>query len=111
MAIKQPIARRKPVNKVSPKRAAEQRVYTVQKREFLKWHPLCEAQLCGEVQNLSCDVHHIRGRAGTLYLDVRHWLAVCRPCHDWIHNNRKQAVKLGLLAPPELWNVADRTAL
>ena len=46
---------------------------------------------------LTEDVHHVRGRAGLLLFDIRHWLAVCRPCHGWIHANPKRAHELGLL--------------
>lgn len=46
--------------------------------------------------NLTDDVHHRRGRSGLLLFDIRHWLAVCRTCHDWIRDNPKKARELGL---------------
>ena len=46
---------------------------------------------------LTEDIHHVQGRAGLLLFDIRHWLAVCRSCHDFIHANPKRAHELGLL--------------
>lgn len=44
------------------------------------------------------DVHelHTRGRGGDI-LDDGNCVAVCRPCHDWIHAHPTQAGELGLL--------------
>ena len=46
---------------------------------------------------LTEDIHHVQGRGGLQLFDIRHWLAVCRSCHSWIHANPKRAHKLGLL--------------
>jgi hypothetical protein len=51
--------------------------------------PMCETD--------ASDVHHKLGREGLLLFDVRHWLPVCRPCHDWIHAHPEEAKRLGLL--------------
>lgn len=46
----------------------------------------------------SNDIHHVKGRVGSNYLDESTWLAVSRFSHDWIHSNPKRARELGLLA-------------
>lgn len=51
------------------------------------------------------DIHHKRGHDGLLYLDPRHWISVCRPCHDWIGNNVKRARELGLI---EAWGKEEK---
>lgn len=52
-----------------------------------------------EVCHTACatDVHHKLGREGLLLFDVRHWLPVCRPCHDWIHAHPIEAAARGWL--------------
>lgn len=108
MANKQPEATVKPkrkrwVTRQSKRREKEARIYQRKRRQFLKCHMRC--QCCKD--NKSEDVHHIRGRAGTLFLDARFWLAVCRPCHDDIHNPKLRAemIESEWLAGPGEWNV------
>lgn len=50
------------------------------------------------------DIHHVRGRAGPLLTDRRHFKATCRNAHDWIHAQPSLARALGLLAQPGQWN-------
>ena len=57
------------------------------------------------------DVHHSRGRAGTLLLDWRYFKGVCRCCHDWIGENPTEARAEGFLCAAGLWNVPDRTPI
>lgn len=46
----------------------------------------------------SCDVHEIKTRArGGDTLDEDNVLAICRRCHDWIHEHPSAALALGLL--------------
>ena len=52
------------------------------------------------------DVHHMRGRSGTLLRDKRFWLAVSRPGHDWIERNKEAARELGFLCARGLWGKA-----
>lgn len=74
---------------------------------FKELNPLCHAckiikldamaGSTGFVPLFTQDVHHNRGRSGLLLFDTRHWLAVCRQCHDWIGAHPDEAMKLGLL--------------
>lgn len=52
----------------------------------------------------------MRGRAGTLLIDVRFWKAVSREAHDWIQAHPVEARAEGLLCGPGEWNVAPRDA-
>lgn len=68
---------------------------------FKAAHPWC--QTCVSIDGVrpafarpTDDVHHSRGKTGLLYFDVRRFVAVCRPCHDWIHANPAKAVELGI---------------
>lgn len=98
-------APRKRIRKVSAKRAKDMRVYSVRRVEFLEKHMLCEmpwgVRRDGNAglhfsETRSCDVHH-RFKRGKFYLDESTWMAVCRPCHDWIHAHPSEARTLGLL--------------
>ena len=51
------------------------------------------------------EVHHMRGRAGSLLLDQRYWLAVSKQGHRWIHSNIEKARALGWLCELGKWNV------
>lgn len=72
---------------------------------FKREHRHCERAGCAK---LTADIHHQRGRVGTLLLDTRFWIAVCRSCHDWIAANPAQARAEGLLCAEGLWNVPAR---
>jgi len=93
---------RKRVRPVSDKRRLQGAIYRVRRLEFLREHRICEA---GPriPHHLPCDlaskdVHHSAGRTAGNYLDRSTWIAVCRPCHDWIHAHGKEARSLGLLS-------------
>lgn len=68
---------------------------------YRETHPHCACRLpcCEEATS---DVHHTDGRAGLLLFDVRHFLSVCRPCHDWIHAHPAEAAQRGWLSRNEL---------
>lgn len=73
---------------------------------LLDGHRYCEA--CWQIEwnypRPATDVHHLRGRAGSLLLNRRYWLAVCRPCHQWIGANPAKAREYRLIAPVGQWN-------
>lgn len=90
--------------------AHREKLYKKAKREYMAAHPRCEAcpVITFDPPAPSTDLHHKRGRAGTLLYDKRFFMAGCRTCHDWIHDNPAKARELGLLAPPNEWNVPPR---
>ena len=51
---------------------------------------LCEA--CQKVQwSHGVDLHHKAGRSGSNMYDPKTFMAVCRPCHMWIHEHPIEA--------------------
>jgi hypothetical protein len=86
---------RKQINKKSKKMQVLDQVYTKLRKKFMEANPMCQASLpC--CNNSSTDVHHMSGR-GKNHLIVNTWLSVCRECHNYIHDNPKEARELGLL--------------
>lgn len=81
------------LNPISPRKLGTVREYKAKAKAFRAARPICEA--CGSAPTR--DVHHKHGRHGGAYLDSSTWLAVCRPCHDWIHAHPKEAREAGLL--------------
>ena len=98
---------RRPLKKVSDKRAGEMRVYRDRKAKFLLFH--CHCFVCGEWIHLADrELHHVRGRAGKLYLDERFWEMACggmKGCHSKIHREPKWAIANGYLGGPGEWGV------
>jgi len=70
-----------PIAKRSKKRAKEERDYEKVKKAYLEVFPICEVHNCGQS---SFDIHHKKGRIGKLLIDINHFMAVCRKCHDYI---------------------------
>src|SRR6516164_948396 len=93
---------RKPLRRVSQKRQAQLKVYAKRKKVFLEEHPFCF--VCWKHKE-EMDLHHLRGRAGKLFLDERFWRAVCRACHDTIHKSIGWAMMNGYLATAGQWGV------
>ena len=81
-----------PIRKKSEKREIEEREYLKRKKEYLKESPKCQVLKC---HRNATDIHHKKGRAGSLYLDVAHWMGVCRSCHRWIEDNPAMAKAFG----------------
>lgn len=79
---------RKAIPKVSAKRKIENREYTIKRLQFLA-QP--ENQRCPITGKQTTDVHHKKGRVGTLLLDTRFWLAVSREGHKQIEENPEWA--------------------
>lgn len=80
----------------SKKRRREGRDYSERRAKFLDAHLLCQVRtpVCFGIAQ---DVHHVSGRLGSNYLDETTWLAVCRHCHDWIHQHPSEARARGWL--------------
>jgi hypothetical protein len=107
-----------PLRKVSKKRASIQGERRKLVREQLALRPQCEAgepiymyyinnfgmayererRRTDRCQGRSVDIHEplTRARGGSI-TDAANTVAVCRRCHDWIHDNPDVATSLGLL--------------
>lgn len=101
----EPPERRTRLRPVSKKREALNRARRDFVAGFLAAHPRCQAgglilpvdhrHRCGVH---SVDVHEVLTRArGGSVLDPGNCRAICRACHDWIHENPASATDLGLL--------------
>jgi len=94
VTVAKPTVKQKPISRRSPKRASEERQYSLLRIDFLIKNHMCQAHLSG-CTGTATDVHHKQGRIGKLLLDILKWLAVCRHCHDWIETHPKEAQELG----------------
>ena len=82
----------KPINKVSDKRKIENAKYLVLRIEFLG-KP--ENQKCPITGKPTTDVHHMKGRTGSLLLDTRYWVALSREGHKFVEENPEWSKKNG----------------
>lgn len=83
----------KPIANKSQKQSKLDKLYSQLRKIFLTDNPNCQAALpC--CQGGATDVHHKKGR-GKWYLVVKTWMAVCRPCHDWIETHPIEATEMG----------------
>ena len=79
------------INPFSAKRLKQMNEYRKVRIEFLKDHPKCQA-----CNFQSADqIHHKKGRTGSLLVDTKYFLAVCDDCHRFIENNPLEALKMG----------------
>ena len=90
-----PTAKSKPIPVRSQKRSKEERLYSGKRVIFLQENPMCQAHLPGICTKHATEVHHKKGRIGELLLNILFWLGVCHACHEWIENNRAEAMELG----------------
>ena len=97
--------RQKRIRRVSIKKAADLKEYYAMRARFLANVDLCE--VCHTDRPV--EIHHRRGRVGPLLTDLRHLLATCSKCHDWIHEHVEEARTLGYICEKGLWNTPDRT--
>lgn len=89
-----PLKRRTPLRKASPKRAKDMVLYRQERDAWLQTQRSCHH--CNAVGML--ELHHFRGRAGSLLRDVRFWLSLCGGCHRQVYDNPKWARANLLLA-------------
>jgi hypothetical protein len=87
--------RQKKIPPRSPKRQKEEKIYSEKRKLFLNARSMCEAHIIGICTQYATDVHHMAGRSGSLYLDEKYWLPVCRSCHTWIETHPKEARESG----------------
>lgn len=81
-------------------------VYRAIRDLFLAAEPKC--QVCANTLGRAAaddatEVHHCRGREGLLLFDVRHFAALCRSCHAWVHANPDLARAQGYLPEKGEW--------
>lgn len=87
---------KKPIKKTSDKRAKENKSYLTLREVFLK------DKFCPITGQIATQIHHKKGRIGSLLCDVRYWLAVSDEGHKKIELNpiwaKEQGYSLSRLA-------------
>ena len=82
----------KPIPKISQKRKIENAKYIVLRIEFLGKK---ENSICPVTGEKTTEIHHKKGRVGSLFLDTKFWLGVSRNGHLKIENNPEWAKENG----------------
>lgn len=82
---------KKAISKVSDKMKDLLALYMKLKGPWIKGKK-CKVKKC---KSDAEDVHHARGRTGSLLLDTQWWLPVCRTCHRRITDDSKWAIENG----------------
>ena len=101
-----PMKSRKPIRRRSLKMASKMRQYAKIRTAFLAANPLCVA--CGVLgkrqdPHPAVEIHHKRGRFGSLLLNEAYFVPVCSPGHIAIHNHPDAARSAGLLCARGEW--------
>lgn len=92
---KVPIKQKQRINSISDKQAKLNKAYSVLATQFKKDNPYCQVKQQCQGAPIS-DVHHKKGR-GKHLLDSSTWLATCRKCHTWLHDNDAEAREKGFI--------------
>jgi hypothetical protein len=91
--------KRTPLRRVSKKRAKQNRLYAVLRKEYLVAHPRCK--VCEDKQHVpiraATEIHHMNKRHGERLNDMSMWLPVCHTCHMVIEHAKKDAREVGYL--------------
>ena len=100
---KTPLKRSGSLAPVSKKRAKTNRARRKFVQEELEKRNWCEAHIAQVCTRRATEIHEpILRSAGGSILDAATSVAICRMCHRWVHDNVKEAKRLGLIktAPP-----------
>jgi hypothetical protein len=93
------IEKPKSISPVSEKRRGEMDEYARLRDAFLTAKPRCEAKLVG-CTGVSTEIHHLYSGKDRdkYYLKIGTWKAVCRNCHNFIHDHLSadEAIEMGL---------------
>lgn len=99
-----PAKPKKRIAPVSSRKRVEVERYRLEARKFIA-DARAGGIRCPLTGEMPVEVHHIRGRIGKLLRDQRYWVAMSSSGHRWIHDNPKEAMKMGLLAGRGEWGV------
>lgn len=80
------------IPKKSEKRKIDEIIYQSERVKFLM---LPENKTCPITKKPTTDVHHKKGRNGSLYLDKRYWIALSREGHKFVEENPEWAKENG----------------
>lgn len=77
-------SKQKRIPKISQKRQIENAKYSVLRIEFLGKK---ENSICPITKQPTTDIHHMKGRVGSLFLDTKYWVALSREGHKFVEEN------------------------
>lgn len=97
------IIRRRYIRRESKTKAKVNRLYRVAV-EAWKVGKRCAYPNCGK-RHIDC--HHSRGRVGSLQMDQRFWIPLCRRHHDFVADHTAKARELGLICELGKWNTPE----
>ena len=83
----------KRIKSVSDKKLIELAEYRIVRDIYLKDHPICEFYTC---DCREVELHHAKGRVGSLLTDIRYFKSLCREHHIFIEKNPVLAKEMGL---------------
>ena len=86
------------IPRVSSKKKKKDVEYLKLRERFLTENPICQVSVAGCMHG-STDVHHTYAGSNrnVFYLVQSTWKSVCRNCHNYIHENPKDARTMGWL--------------
>lgn len=79
---------------VSKKRRRQEVVYSADRRDFIRDHPICP--LTGDA---TTEIHHSAHREGEWLNIKRFWIALSSRGHKWVTDNSRAATAAGLMYP------------
>jgi len=82
----------KKIKPISDRKAEQLKIYRKERDSYLKEIDKCER--CGIEAS---EIHHKNGRTNERLYDSNFFMSSCRPCHNWIHANPKEAREQGYL--------------
>lgn len=89
--------KRKRIPYVSESRKLDNKLYKQARKEYLANHPYCER--CLELNTYffgrSNQIHHRKGRVGSLLFNNKFFMACCDDCHKYIEANPIEAKEKG----------------
>lgn len=86
-----PKKKRKRIAPISESKKLDLKLYKQAREEYLNENKVCER--CNNSTRL--EVHHRRGRIGSLLYNPKYFMACCGECHRHIENNPLEALKMG----------------
>lgn len=96
---------RKRINPISKRRRTELATYKVVKAMWKILLVSRDEWKCARCGGKPSDSpHHKHGKIHGLLNEMRLFIPLCRNCHIWIDEDRKEARRMGLLAPLGMWN-------
>jgi hypothetical protein len=87
------LVKRSFIKPISDKKAIELKEYRIVRDAYLKANPVCLYPNCA---NRDVQLHHAKGRVGSLLGDVKYFRSLCDTHHKFCELNPDKAKELGL---------------